>query len=85
MLLDARTTSTDPFQPFFWSKLPQYSVKDTVWNQVDLGSELALDDLADIFALNDVPTVKADPKGKAKAAAVISILDISESRIIWRR
>lgn len=56
-----------------------------MWNQVDLGSELALDDLADIFALNDVPTVKADSKGKAKAAAVISILDISESRIIWRR
>jgi hypothetical protein len=54
-------------------------VKETVWNQVDLAAEVVLDDLADIFALNTVSTIKADPKGKSKASAVISVLDISKS------
>ena len=66
-------------QPFFWSKLPQYSVKDTIWSQVDSASDIPLDDLADIFAL-DTATVKPDPKGKTKAPQAISVLDISKAR-----
>ena len=44
---------------------------------MDIASDVEFDDLVDIFALNTVSSIKADPRAKSKATNVISVLDIS--------
>ncbi|OCF43807.1 hypothetical protein I317_02411 [Kwoniella heveanensis CBS 569] len=65
-------------KPFFWSKIPNYTVEGTIWASLSsspsMDLELAMDDLGEVFALDTAP-VKSKQKGKTKE--VVSVLDIS--------
>ncbi|WVQ93958.1 hypothetical protein IAU59_001036 [Kwoniella sp. CBS 9459] len=72
-------------KPFFWSKMPTYAVRDTIWTSLSASAppsmdlELAMGDLGEMFAVDAVP-VRGKQKGKAKE--VISVLDITRSNNI---
>ncbi|KAK6904947.1 hypothetical protein I203_105766 [Kwoniella mangroviensis CBS 8507] len=78
--------SANPLQPklkpFFWSKMPSYAVKDTIWTSLPGSEDLDLDfhDLNEVFSV-DSGAKKMD-KGKGKGKEVVTVLDITRSNNI---
>ncbi|WWC85530.1 uncharacterized protein L201_000394 [Kwoniella dendrophila CBS 6074] len=69
-------------KPFFWSKMPAYAVRDTIWTSMSPSSEFDLDfrDLTEVFSV-DTGAKKLE-KGKGKAKEVVTVLDITRSNNI---
>ncbi|WVW81462.1 hypothetical protein I302_103456 [Kwoniella bestiolae CBS 10118] len=69
-------------KPFFWSKMPAYAVKGTIWTSLPEtnGLDLDFEDLAEVFSIDN--GVKNLDKGKGKAKEAVTVLDITRSNNI---
>ncbi|WWC57807.1 uncharacterized protein I303_100342 [Kwoniella dejecticola CBS 10117] len=69
-------------KPFFWSKMPAYAVKDTIWTTLSAPDDLNMQfsDLSEVFSVE--AGVKTVEKGKGKSKEVVTVLDITRSNNI---
>ncbi|WWD06090.1 hypothetical protein V865_004175 [Kwoniella europaea PYCC6329] len=81
--LTADAISSQPkLKPFFWSKMPAYAVKDTIWTSLpgSDGLDLEFQDLNEVFSVDN--GAKKLDQGKGKGKEVVTFLDITRSNNI---